>query len=42
MTCKNGEYEIVKGLEVSDFSKSRMKVTEKELLEEREVVADLL
>jgi malate dehydrogenase len=42
VTCKNGEYEIVKGLEVSDFSKSRMKVTEKELLEEREVVADLL
>ncbi|MBP6242826.1 MAG: malate dehydrogenase, partial [Chromatiaceae bacterium] len=42
VTCKNGEYQIVQGLEVTDFSKTRMRVTEKELLEEREVVADLL
>ncbi len=42
VTCKNGDYQIVQGLEVTDFGKSRMKVTEKELLEEREVVADLL
>ena len=39
VTCKNGDYQIVKGLEVTDFGKSRMKVTEKELLEERAVVA---
>src|SRR5687768_3564584 len=37
-TCKNGKYEIVKGLEVSDFSRSRMQATQKELEEERDSI----
>ena len=40
--CKDGEYEIVQGLEVSDFSRERMDATEKELREEREAVKHLL
>jgi malate dehydrogenase len=39
---KNGEYEVVKGLELDDFSKERIKRTLDELLEEREGVKDLL
>jgi len=42
VTCQDGNYQIVQGLEVTDFAQERMKVTEQELLSEREVVADLL
>lgn len=42
VTTKNGEYEIVQGLSVDDFSRNRMTLTEKELLEERDGVKDLL
>jgi malate dehydrogenase len=41
VTCSNGNYEIVQGLELSDFSKSRIDVTVKELAEEREAVRGL-
>jgi malate dehydrogenase len=40
--CKNGDYEIVQGLEVDEFSRSRMKATEDELREERAAVEHLL
>jgi malate dehydrogenase len=40
--CNNGEWEIVQGLNVSDFSQDRMKATETELTEERDAVAHLL
>jgi len=40
--CKYGRYEIVQGLEVSDYSRGLMKATEQELVEEREAIADLL
>ncbi len=40
--CKNGQYEIVQGLAIDDFSRARMEATDKELREEREGVADLL
>jgi malate dehydrogenase len=40
--CSNGNYEVVKGLEQDDFSVEMMKATEKELLEERDAVKDLL
>ena len=42
MTCANGEYTMVEGLDISDFSRDRMKATEKELVEEKEAIADLL
>jgi malate dehydrogenase len=41
-TCKNGQYKIVKGVDVSDFSRSRMQATLKELLEERDSIRHLL
>jgi len=41
-TCKNGDWEIVQGLECNDFSVARMKATEQELAEERDAVAHLL
>ncbi|QMU60972.1 MAG: malate dehydrogenase [Gammaproteobacteria bacterium] len=42
VTCSNGSYEVVQGLNQDDFSVQMMKETEKELLEEREAVKDLL
>ena len=41
-TCNNGNYEIVKGIEVSDFSRARMQATLKELHEERDGIKNLL
>ncbi|MEM7315956.1 MAG: malate dehydrogenase, partial [Planctomycetota bacterium] len=41
-TCKDGEYSIVQGLEIDDFSRERMTATETELKEERDAVKDLL
>ena len=40
--CQDGRWEIVQDLEISDFSRERMKATEAELLEERDGVKDLL
>ncbi len=40
--CKNGDFEIVQGLDISDFSRERMQVTEQELKEERDAVKHLL
>ena len=42
VTCKGGKYEIVKGIEVSDFARKRMDATLKELHEERDGVKQLL
>jgi malate dehydrogenase len=42
VTCRNGSYQIVKGLEVSEFSRKRMDATLKELHEERDGVKHLL
>lgn len=42
VTCQNGDYSIVQGLEINDFSRERMNATETELREEREGVASLL
>ncbi|MES9856007.1 MAG: malate dehydrogenase [Sedimenticola sp.] len=42
VTCREGEYEIVQGLELDQLSLSRLKVSERELLEERSVVEGLL
>jgi malate dehydrogenase len=41
-TVRNGKYEIVQGLEINEFSKTRMAATEAELREERAAVADLI
>lgn len=41
-TCKDGDYEIVQGLEISDFSREKMNATEAELREERTAVESLL
>jgi malate dehydrogenase len=42
VTCRNGEYQVVQGLSVDDFSRGRMDATEKELREERDGVKELL
>ncbi len=42
VTCKNGQYQIVKGLEVSEFGRAKMMATLKELQEEREGIKELL
>lgn len=40
--CQNGDWEIVQGLDINEFSRSRMEATEKELMEERDGVKHLL
>ena len=40
--CRGGQYEIVQGLDVDDFSRGRMETTEQELREERAAIESLL
>ena len=40
--CREGQYEIVQGLSIDDFSRERMDKTEAELREERAAIEDLL
>jgi malate dehydrogenase len=40
--CRNGQYEIVKGVDLSDFSRAGMQATLKELHEERDSIKHLL
>jgi malate dehydrogenase len=40
--CSGGRYEIVQGLEIDDFSRTRMSATEAELREERAAIEELL
>lgn len=40
--CKGGDWDIVPGLEINDFSRERMRATQAELIEERGAVAHLL
>ena len=42
VTCRGGQYQIVKGLEVSEFSRKRIDATLKELHEERDGVKQLI
>ena len=42
VTCRGGQYQIVKGIEISDFSRKRMDATLKELHEERDGIKHLL
>ena len=41
VTCSNGEYSIVQGLEIDEFSQAKMDTTQKELEEERDAVANI-
>jgi malate dehydrogenase len=42
VTCRNGEYAIVQGLDIDDFSRAKMLATHRELCEERDGVKDLI
>ncbi|HYL90958.1 MAG TPA: malate dehydrogenase [Burkholderiales bacterium] len=42
VTCRGGSFQIVKGIEISEFSRKRMDATLKELHEERDGVKHLL
>jgi len=42
VVCRNGAYQVVQGLEVSEFARSKMSATLKELHEERDGIKDLL
>ena len=41
VVCKNGDYEIVQGLDVDDFIAGKMKESEQELQEEADAVKDM-
>jgi malate dehydrogenase len=41
-TLADGSWEIVKGLPVDEFSRSKISITEKELLEERATASEAL
>jgi malate dehydrogenase len=40
--CEGGDWQIVQGLEINEFSRSKMTATETELQEERDAVSHLL
>jgi len=42
VVCKGGQYEIVQGLEINDFSREKLQATEQELREERSAIEHLL
>jgi malate dehydrogenase len=42
VTCNNGDWSIVQGLEIDAFSQAKMDATEQELTEERDAVQHLL
>lgn len=42
VTCENGEYKLVEGLEIDAFSQERINITLKELEDEKAGVAHLL
>lgn len=42
VTCENGEYKLIEGLEIDNFSRERINITLKELEEEKAGVAHLL
>ena len=42
VTCADGDWQIVQGLEIDDFSRAKMAATERELSAERDAVAHLL
>ena len=42
VTCKDGEYSIVQGLEIDEFAQTMLDTTQKELEEERDAVAKIL
>ncbi len=42
VTCKDGQYEIVQGLELDALSKARLNASEKELRDERSIIQELL
>ena len=42
VTCNNGSYSIVQNLEIDEFSKECMRITERELLDEKRAIEHLL
>ena len=42
VTCNKGEYQIVQGLVIDDFSRAKMDTTQKELEEEKAAIAKIL
>lgn len=42
ITCENGEWKEISGLEITDFQRKMMKATEEELVGEKSAISDLL
>ena len=42
VVCKDGDYQVVTGLEVDDYMREKFVTTEQELVKERDIVAELL
>ena len=42
VVCEDGDYKVVQGIDLNDFSRSKMDATNNELVGERDAVSDLL
>ena len=42
VTCHEGDYEIVQGLELDNLARARLQASEQELLEERAIIEELI
>ena len=40
--CKDGQFKVIKGLEIDEYSQGKINITLKELEDERAAVADML
>ena len=41
VTCSNGDYKVIEGLEINDFSRAKLDASAAELEEERKTVTEL-
>ena len=42
VTCRHGEYQVVQGLEIDALARARLRESERELLEERAIIEELI
>jgi malate/lactate dehydrogenase len=42
VTCQNGNYKIVQGLKIDEFSRQKLEITTRELIEERNIAFEEL
>ena len=40
--CEGGDWQVIEGLSIAEFSQKQMRITEQELLDEKKAISDLI